>query len=188
MYKINDTLKYIILFLIILSIAFINNIIILWLYLLLISVYNLYKRNKILSFISFILIILLVLSQNNLVIFFFFKLLLIIDLLLTFYSYFFKTGKTIRIGNRKLRTMFYENNFDKVVENINKKKDVYYGEDILTDDEIERTLERKFLESRIRFYGFNKKSKIRKNGWNKLDILLLLFSIVIFIILIIIGR
>jgi len=187
MYKMNETLKYIILFLIICSIAFINNRIILWLYLLFISVYNFHKRNKLLSFISIILIIIFVLALNNTLALLFYKILLILDIIYTFYYYFIKDNKNIRRG-KKIRTLFYEDNFDKITTAINKKKNLYYSNDIITDDEIERSLERKYLESRIRFYGFNKNSTTKKNDWTKLDLLILLFSFIIFIIIIIIGR
>lgn len=188
MYKMNDTLKFIIVFLIICSILFINNSIILWLYLLTISVYNLYKRNKILSFVSLILIILLAYSRINIFVLFLFKLLLVMDILYTFYCYYVKNNNWLIRKSRRLRNSFYEENFDRIVDNINKKKEVYYGSDISIDEEIERELERKYIESRIRFYGFNNNIKLKHNVWTKLDILILLFSLIIFIFLIIIGR
>ena len=186
MYKMNETLEYIISLLIITSIIFINNKIVFWFFLLILSVYNLYNRRKILTVISFILIVLLALSLKSEILLFIFKIGFIIDFLYTFYLYSIKNNKVQKRGKR-LETCFNEDNFDRVSNKINKKKDLYYSREISTDYEIERILKREFLESRIRFYGFNRNNN-KKNNWNKIDTLILIFSIIIFTIIMIIGR
>ena len=188
MYKVNTTLRFFILLLIVCSIVFINSRLILWLYLLIISVYNIYKRNILLSFVSIILNILFPLSVNNVIILFFFKLVLILDFIYTFYIYFINVNDSTKKVRKKVKSKFFQDNYDKIVDSINKKKEQYYVRDISTDGEIERVLERRYLESRIRFYGFSDSSDTKEDYWTKIDTLILAISIIIFILIIIIGR
>ena len=83
MYKMNILLKFIFTLLTISIVVITNNRIILWLFLLLLTFYNLYKYKKISLFVCFILIPLLGFSKDNEIFLLIFKLIFIVNFLLT---------------------------------------------------------------------------------------------------------
>lgn len=186
----NKFLKIILSFLIILAVIITNNKIILWVFLLLLTIYNFYKNNKLLILADIILVAFLALSLNYDFALFLFKIGYIITFLYTLYLSYFSVYKgVVKVRRKKLQILFNEENFDNIVNKINNKKDEYYEEDVNVNEEIERDLNRKYLQSRIRFYGFNKITTYKKknNSWLVIDTLILLFAIIIFIIILLIG-
>jgi hypothetical protein len=79
------------------------------------------------------------------------------------------------------KKMYYEDNFDKIVNRINERKNKLYDEEVSIDNKIEESLARSYLQARIRYYGYASKKKYN-NTWNRIDTLIVLFSIVLFII------
>ena len=183
MYKMNLLIKFIVTVLTIAIVILTNNRIVLWLLLVLLSFYNLLKnKSKKLLLIDLILVILLGLSTNHYICLLLFKLLLIFNFSITVLkSVTYNDFKDVFKQNVSSKTYFYEDNFDKVVKRINDKKNAIYDKDISIDHKIESDLERLYLQSKIRYDGLYKKNKW--DNWSKIDILILLFVVIVFIIL-----
>ena len=182
MYRINILLKIIITLLVVTIVVITNNRIILWLLLFLMSLYHL-NNLKSLLVIDLILVLLLGFSVNYDICLLFFKLLFIIDYLITFYKKLSLEDKKFLFRKKTtLKMMYYEDNFDKIIDRINENKNRLYDSDVSIDKKVEDELSRNYLQARIRFYGSSLK-KQKKIKWNRIDTLILLFSIVVFIIL-----
>ena len=179
MFKIDLILK-IMLFIITIFITVItNNKIILWLLLMILSFYNLYKNKKLLL-ISIILTILLALSVDKENFLLIYKILFIINVVLTFYSTLTNEDKKYLFQKKETKLDFYENNFDRIVKNIEIKKSNMYDKDISIDNRIENDLERQYLQSKIRYYSVYSK---RNNVWNIINMILLILIIILIILL-----
>lgn len=189
MYKMNFYLKIIIIFLISLAIVIVNNYAILWLVLLLLSFVNFYYKNKKQLCLDLILVIILIFSNFFNYLYLAYKILLLINTVSTFIYFLDQYEKSFIMktlfnkNNKSLKSDFYENNFDLVVVNIKEKVSSNYKSDVSIDDKIENDLARKYLQARIRFYGMNDSEIIVK--WNKIDVMILILSLLIFIIFII---
>ena len=183
MYKVNILIKFIALLLTIAIVLLTNNRIILWLLLVLLTFYNVFKnKSKKLLLIDLILIVLLGLSTNIEICLILFKFLFIFNLLITFYkSLTYDDKKSIFKKDTSTRTNYYEKNFDRIVKNIEDKRKNIYDNDVSIDDRIESDLERSYLQSKIRYYGLYKKD--RWYNWNRIDTLILLFVLVVFVTL-----
>ena len=178
MYKMNDLLKFIIVILTISIVVLTGNRIILWLFLFLLTIYHFYKNKKFLLAIDFILVLILALSINNIIFLNIFKILYLVDYLLTTKDIFIIKKQS----NQSTKINYFEEHFDKIVNDINKQVKKIYDEDVNIDSEIERKLERSYLQSKIRYYDIinNNDNKIK---FNKIDYLILCLSIIIFLIL-----
>ena len=174
----NDLLKFIIVILTISIVVLTGNRIILWLFLFLLTIYHFYKNKKFLLAIDFILVLILALSINNIIFFNIFKILYLVDYLLTTKDIFIIKKQS----NQSTKINYFEEHFDKIVNDINKQVKKIYDEDVNIDSEIERKLERSYLQSKIRYYDIinNNDNKIK---FNKIDYLILCLSIIIFLIL-----
>ena len=181
MYKMNILLKFIFVILTISIVVITNNRIELWLMLLLLSIYNLHKNKKISIFVDLLLVLLLGFSTNYEICLLLFKILFIINFIITiFNSLSLEEKKLLVRENTSSKLDFYEENFDRIVKNINERKMNIYDEGVSIDNRIERDLERSYLQSKIRFNNSNKNNYYK---WNKIDSLFLLFFIVVFVIL-----
>ena len=181
MYKMNRLLKIIVAILILTTIVIVNNRIILWLLLFVLSFYHLHKHKKLLV-IDLVLVFLLGLSVNNDISLLIFKIIFIVDFIITYYFTMSKNDKKITFRKKTtLKKMYYNDNFDRIVSRINEKKIELYDEDVSIDSKIEQALARDYLQARIRYYGYSSKKKNRSN-WNRIDTLILLFSIILFIL------
>ena len=175
----NILLKYIFTVLTIAIVVITNNRIILWLFLLLLTFYNLYKDKKILLIFDLILVILLGLSKESEMCLIGFKVLYIFNYILTICN---SIDKESFIGIRKSTKIdYFENNFDKVVERINEKKQELYDEDVSIDNRIERDLDRSYLQAKIRYYNYTSKKKWY--NWNRIDTLVLMIILIVFVLL-----
>ena len=183
MYKMNSLLKFIVAILTIAIIVITNNRIILWLLLVLLTFYNFLKnKSKLLVFIDLILVVLLGLSTEKEIFLLIFKAIFIVNYLLTIYkSLSLKDKKNLVRENRSLKHNYYEENFDRIVRNINEKKELMYDKDVSIDYKIERDLERAYLQSRIRYNTISKKNKWY--NWNKIDTMVLFLYLILFVIL-----
>ena len=178
MYKMNDLLKFIIVILTISIVVLTGNRIILWLFLFLLTIYHFYKNKKFLLAIDFILVLILALSINNIIFLNIFKILYLVDYLLTTKDIFIIKKQS----NQSTKINYFEEHFDKIVNDINKQVKKIYDEDVNIDSEIERKLERSYLQSKIRYYDIIN-NDVNKIKFNKIDILILCLSIIIFLIL-----
>lgn len=191
MYKMNIFLKLILTFLALLILLFTNSYIILWLLLLVITFLNYRKSKKILTYDILLIILLAVVSRINYLTVLY-KLLFCIDVIITLFYYLsLKEKKYLysiyRDDKTNPKEKFYESVFNAVFENNKKIVNNKYG-DINFDEKIQYDLDRKYLQSKIRFNGYYKKNHNLKIVWNKIDTMILLFSILIFTIMIILGR
>ena len=178
----NILLKFIFTLLTISIVVITNNRIILWLFLLLLTFYNLYKYKKISLFVCFILIPLLGFSKDNEIFLLIFKLIFIVNFLLTIYNNLTDDDKRLLVKEKRTTKLdFFENNFERIVKNIKEKKQELYDEDVSIDDRIENDLERQYLQARIRYYNYNSKKKWY--NWNRIDTLVLLLLLIVFVIL-----
>lgn len=183
MYKMNLLLKFIITILFISIIVIANNRIVLWLLLFLLTFYNLYKYKKISLFIDLLLVLLLGFSTQNEICLLVFKLLFIINILITVYYTLNMEEKLLLINEKTSeKQKYFENNFDRIVNNIKERKNSLYDEDTSIDSKIERDLERNYLQSKIRYYNISN-SNNKYYNWNRIDILILIFVIIVFVIL-----
>ena len=190
MYKMSVFLKLIILLLLTLVVIVTNNYFVLWLLLVLLTFINL-KLNHGLEFIlNIVLIVLLILVTTSSIFLFFYKLLLIINLVLTTIRVlddreksFLKSTFTYK-NNKYYRTKFYEDSFNKIYDDNKKKVIEEYNNASLVDDTIEDSLERKYLQARMRFYGY-KENNEEFLEWTKLDTMILMLFLLIFMILLI---
>lgn len=180
MYKMNLLLKFIIVILTIALVVIINNRIILWLLLVLLTFYNLLKNKKLLL-IDFVLVILLGLSTSNIIYLLLFKILFIFNYLITVYKGLTTDEKKILVReNSSAKIDYFEKSFERVVKNINEKKIGLYDDELSIDKKIEKDLERSYLQARIRYYGL---SNNKWYNWNRIDTLVLLLFLVIFVIM-----
>ena len=175
MYKMNILLKFIVALLTIATVVITNNRIILWFLLVLLTFYNLFKsNNKLLIVIDLVLIVLLGMSTNIEICLLIFKIIFILNYLFTIY-------KNIFIKNNKSSKLdYYEENFDRIVKEIKQNKELMYDEDVSIDNKLERDLERSYLQSRIRYNTISKKN--RWYNWNRIDTIVLLLYLAIFIV------
>ena len=178
MYKMNELLKFIIVILTISIVILTGNRIILWLFLFPLTIYHFYKNKKILMIFDFILVLLLAFSTHYIFCLYIFKVLYLIIYLLTVKKHF----NIYKKDNKSSKIKFYEEHFDKIVKDINKRKKEIYDEDVNIDSAIERNLERSYLQAKIRYYDIIN-DDVNKIKFNRIDILILCLSIIIFLIL-----
>ncbi len=189
MYKMNLFLKILITLLLTIVIILSNNYYVFWLLLLINIGLSIYKEDKITVTINLANLVVLFLSNYIKTFLLVFKLLFIINLVVSFLHFISEDEKKYIKSNYKgrrknsLRIALYEKVFPKVLEKNKKKAKDIYGDNIDVDDKIEQDLERLYLQSRIRFYGFNNTYTLK---WTYIDTLILFFSLVIFILLMIV--
>lgn len=182
MYKMNILLKFIFVILTISIVVITNNRIVLWLMLLLLTYYNLYKNKKLSLLIDLILVILLGFSKDSYTFLIIFKILFIINFIITIYNSLSIDEKKVLVReNTSTRLGFYEDNFNKLVNDLNEKKINYYDSDTSIDSRIEEYLGRKYLQSRIRFYNSTTQNNYYK--WTLQDTIFLIVILVIFMVL-----
>ncbi len=193
MYRMNLLLKIIIIFLIVIAIIISNNYITLWFLLVLLTFYN-YKTNKLLVIDIFLIIFLALVSRiGSLLIFY--KFFYLFDLILTLsIKITFKDRRLLKYlfrkyENKSLKREFYDNNIKDVLDYNEKQKNKLYDESISIDDKVARDLDRKYLQSKIRFNGYSTNSmKTVKLSWNTIDTMILLLFVLLFLIMCLIGR
>lgn len=190
MYKMSVFLKLIILLLLTIVVIVTNNYFVLWLLLVLLTFINFKLKHRlefILDLILIVLLILVIVYSKFLVLY---KLLLIINLILTTIRVLENREKsflksTFTHKNYKYyRTKFYEDSFNKIYDDNKKKVIEEYNNASLVDDTIEDSLERKYLQARMRFYGY-KENNEEFLEWTKLDTMILMLFLLIFMILLI---
>lgn len=189
----NLLLKIIIIFLIVIAIIISNNYITLWFLLVLLTFYN-YKTNKLLVIDIFLIIFLALVSRiGSLLIFY--KFFYLFDLILTLsIKITFKDRRLLKYlfrkyENKSLKREFYDNNIKDVLDYNEKQKNKLYDESISIDDKVARDLDRKYLQSKIRFNGYSTNSmKTVKLSWNTIDTMILLLFVLLFLIMCLIGR
>ncbi len=191
MYRVNIFIRFLILILLYVIIIFTYNPIINWLlFITIVFLHFLYKKYYFL-FIDLIISLILFLSNYYVELFLPFKLFMIVLFTIEFITTMNLNEKLLlnlifnKKKNKILRSSFYDNNIKKV-NNYNKSMvmKVYENEDINIDGKNIRDLDRLYLQSRIRFNG------IKRNGdkdlyikINKIDIMILLLAIILFVIL-----
>ena len=183
MYKMSLLLKLIIIILTITIVVISNNRIILWLILFVLSLFHLKMSKKIIILLDLILVLLLGLSVNEEVCLLIFKIIFIIDCFITIVLRLSNEDKKVLFRKKTTsKLMYYEDKFDKIVSRINEKKNKIYDEDVSIDKKIEEDLDRNYLQAKIRYM---KSSKIKKRyfTWNRIDTLILLLAITVFMIL-----
>ena len=188
MYKISVFLKLIILLLLTIVVIVTSNYIVLWLLLVLLTFINFkmkYKLEFILSLILILLMILVIVSSKFLILF---KLLLIATLIFTAIRFLSDDEKLFlknvfkNKNNKYYRNKFYEENFDKIYDDNKNMIETKYNNSSIVDDGIEDTLARKYLQARMRFYGYSETNE-EFLEWTKIDTMILMFSLLIFMIL-----
>ena len=193
MYNMNFYLKFLILILSIIITIFTGNFIVLWLLLFILTFINLWSDHKKQLLFDFVLIVLLAVANRINELLFIYKILFIINIIITFVvsltedeKYFLK--KIRESENKNLKNNFYKKYYEKINdENLKKNKNIY-GDEIINEDVVNEDLERHYLQSKIRFYGYEKKDEKIIFKFEKIDFVLLFFVIFVFIILMIIGR
>ncbi len=185
MYKMSILLKIIITMLTVIAVIIVDNRIILWLLLFVLSFYHLRKFRIALLVIDLALVLLLGLSVNDYNYLLIFKIIYIINCLITFYSCLTIKDKKLLFKKKSTsKMMYYENNFDRINSRINIRKKEIYNSNVSINNKIEQDLESNYLFARMKYYDyFSKKSSFI--SWNKIDTLILLFTITIFILFIV---
>lgn len=188
MYRVNIFLRIILFFLALIVLLLARNLVVLWVLLVLLTFLN-YRKSKLLLLIDFVLIVLLAVTSRVSEVLIFYKLVYIVDMILTFIYFLNDEDKCLFSSSlhKKSNIIKKEDFYDKIYndvyeENENKVKEKY-GE-IDFDNRIDYDLERKYLQSKIRFGTFSKQEKVSVD-WNKIDTIVLMFSILIFLLLII---
>ena len=185
MYRVNIFLRIILFFLALIALLVANNLVVLWVLLVILTFIN-YRKSKILLLIDFILIILLAISSRIIDLLIVYRIVYIVDMVLTFIYFLSEDDKVLfkyRKSNVIKKEDFYEKIFNDVYEeNENKVKEKYREIDF--DDRIDYYLDRKYLKSKIRYGTFSKEEKVSYE-WNKVDSMILILSIITFILLII---
>ncbi len=190
MYRINLFVRFLILIMLYVIIIFTCNPIINWLLFVTLVLLHLFFKKYYSLFLDLIVAIVLFLTNYYAQLLLPYKLCLIV-----LYTIFFITTLNLReklslnlIFNKKknkiLRSSFYDDNYKKVnVYNKEKVLEVYQREGIDIDEKNIRDLDRLYLQSRIRFNGFKGNNNNSYFKVNKIDIMVLLLSIIIFAIL-----
>lgn len=189
MYKVNFYLKLLILFLTFVIVALTSNYIILWFLLAILTFIHFYSKNKKLIFLDLLLVVFLGVSYKLCSLLFLYKIIYLIDIVITFIiSLLFKEKRFFKLlfnmyDNKSNKTRFYEENYNDILLNNENKAFVKYGSDISINDKSKEDLDRKYLQAKIRFYGYNERNTPLFFKWTKTDSILLALVLIIFIIL-----
>ncbi len=191
MYRMSVFLKIIILLLLTIVVIVTSNYISLWLLLVFLTFLNLKMKHKLEFIIDLVLIaimVLVIMTNRFLVIY---KLVFITNLVLTTIrllsdkEIIFLKETFIYRDNKYYKNKFYEDSFDKIYDDNKKMVEEKYNNPLLVDDAIEDILARKYLQARMRFYGY-KENNEEFLEWNKLDTMILMFALLLFMILLIV--
>ena len=191
MYKMNLYLKLFILLLTFIITCITGNYIVLWFLLACLTFIDLSNgRYKLIVF-NLLLVVLFSLSYKKIILLIIYKVLFLISVLLTFIcslkyndKRFFKLFFNI-YDNRSIKRRFYDDNYKIVADNTLEKAKSIYPEAFSLVKKNERDLDRRYLQARIRFYGYNGECAPIKIKWCRSDTLILILSIIVFIILLI---
>ena len=192
MYKINFYLKLFIVLLIMIVIAMTYNYFVLWSLLVALTIFNYLFSNKKILLIDYALIGLILLSYIFDPLLYLFKIAFIVNLLFSLFDSltskerkFFKIlFKDIDKKNRK--EIFYKQNYNNVIDTNKKLASDVYKVEIMNEDKIDNDLERHYLQSKIRFNGYcDIEDKTVKFKWTKIDTMILIMSILLFILCVI---
>lgn len=195
MYKINLLLKIILLVLVCIVIIFTNNPFVFWLLFFVNVGFHLFIKKYYYCFLDLIILLVLFLTSYFSQLIIVYKILLFISYLIIFIITIDTKDKIFikmlfnKNKNKSLRSKFFESNIERV-HNKNKNMiiGVYGDKNINCEQKDFIDLERLYLQSRIRFNGFlNNSNSSLKIEWSKIDVMVLLLSIVFFIILLIMG-
>ena len=194
MYKMNFYLKLLLVILISVVVCFTSNFIILWLLLVLLTCSNWRKDLNPLKVFDIVLIFLLAIAKDIDLMLIFFKVLYIINLVLTFIftlnrlDKLYLKSKFSRTNTRGLKRHFYNKNRKKVKEYVNSEKDRLYTKDVPISDKVNSMLARRYNESKIRFNELTARElKDVKLNWTKIDTLILLLAVTLFVMYVIFG-
>ncbi len=185
MYKINIFLKIFILLLSVVIAIISNNYIVLWFLISILFLINLLCNNKKQLLINFLLTIIITISNRFYIFLLIFKIIFIFNVIYTFYDTLLTKEKYFFI-EKNTKNKFFEKNYN-FFYNKNKKIIInkYYKISNLNFVTI-KDLQRHYLQSRIRFNGYF--YNYNNFYWDRIDTLILLFSIILFIIFLLIGR
>lgn len=191
MYSMNFYLKLLIVLLSIIITIISNSFIVLWLLLFILTFINFWSHNRIQFIIDLCLILLLAVASRISSLLVLYKLLFIFNIVFSLVESFTTNEKKwlnelFKKDNSSLRERYYANNYNCIYEYNEKMRNANYSDDISFDNKISSDLERHYLQARIRFYGYKK--EIESFTWNKIDIIILIFSLFVFIILLYVGR
>lgn len=191
MYRMNLYLKIIIAILAIISVVITNNYYVLLVFCSL-NLILLFINRRIFAFVLTLFLLLYLIfgiSLNYLII----KIFLIIIIIYIFFIYLsirqrhYLKNKYYPRNNNNRRGQFYEKNYNYALTNIKNNVDLNYEKEVEIEKKLRKDLERNYLQSRIRFFGFRVVNNNHyESRWEKIDYLILLLSIVLFIIIIIV--
>ena len=192
MYKINFYLKLFIVLLIMIVIAMTYNYFILWSLLLGLTIFNYMLDNKKLLTIDMILFVMILIVRVFNPFLYIFKIIFIINVILSLFdSLSSKERKFFKIlfkdiNNKNRKELFYKQNYNYVLGTNKKLASDVYKVEIMNEERINDDLERHYLQSKIRFNGYcDIEDKTVTFKWTKIDTMILLLSILLFIICII---
>lgn len=192
MYKINFYLKLFIVLLIMIVIAMTYNYFILWSLLLGLTIFNYMLDNKKLLTIDMILFVMILIVRVFNPFLYIFKIIFIINVILSLFdSLSSKERKFFKIlfkdiNNKNRKELFYKQNYNYVFDTNKKLASDVYKVEIMNEERINDDLERHYLQSKIRFNGYcDIEDKTVTFKWTKIDTMILLLSILLFIICII---
>ena len=192
MYKINFYLKLFIVLLTLIVIAMTYNYVVLWTVLVALIILHYMLNSKKLLFIDYILIGLLFISYIFNPMLYFFKILLMVNVILSLFdSLSSKERKFFKIlfkdiDKRNRKEIFYKQNYNNVLDTNKKLANDVYKVEIMNEDKIDNDLDRHYLQSKIRFNGYcDIEDKTVTFKWNKIDSMILIMSILLFILCII---
>lgn len=191
MYKVNLFLKVIIAILLIISVIITNNYYVLFIMLLTSAFIYSIQRKILLFAIGFLLLIYLIFTTESyylvIKLYLLFSTIYLFNLFLSIRQKTYFVGKYYKYSNIKRRDAFYEKNYNNILSNIKNNVDMTYDNEVSIDNKVRRDLERSYLQSRIRFFGFRNINNYHyESRWKKLDYMILLFSIILFIIIVIV--
>ena len=190
MYKVNLSLRTIIYFIFSILVIFMDNYYLFWLlvfYTLLLSIVDRYYKSLLCDF-AIVLILLFCYYTSKI------KLIIKVLFLINFFVIYISSFSKIEMSNIKYRALysdsvksrkklFFENNIDRIVNKNRVNFESIYKKDISLKEKNNFDLNKLYVFSRTRFYGYSNKITNFSNTWKLYDTLFLIVSILVLLLI-----
>ncbi len=193
MYKMNLFLKIILLVILLLITALCSNHVLLWILFLLLTCVHFIKNMKKITILDILLCILLI-FLDNIYVKIIFKVLFIITSIVTFLLLLTKNEIIfikwiLGFENKKtLRKRFRDEQYNMLIKENKKLVSKYYDGKESIDDKVASDLEIKEMQARMRFLGYRTNYNNLVETWCGYDTLVFVAALLLFILLLIVGR
>ena len=193
MYKMNLFLKIILLVILLLITALCSNHLLLWILFLSLTFVHFIKNMKKITILDILLFILLI-FVDNIYVKFIFKILFIITSIVTFLLLLTR-NEIIFIkwilgleNNKTLKSRFKKDQLNILIKDNKKMVNKYYDGKESIDDKVASDLEKKEMLARMRFLGYKTNYNNLVESWCGYDTLVFVAALLLFILLLIVGR